>query len=59
MMRIITAHNIFKGLFGILMCWYQILKNWSQKGLNLVQDGDYLFLAYFVGHFGYHSNIEI
>ena len=34
MMRIITAHNILKGFFGICLCWYLILKKSVSKSLK-------------------------
>ena len=33
-MRIIMAHNILKGFFGICLCWYLILKKSVSKSLK-------------------------
>ena len=36
MMRIVTAHNILKGFFGICLCWYLILKKSVSKSLKFL-----------------------
>ena len=56
MMKIIMAHNILKGFFGICLCLYLILNIGLQKPQNWPKMAISLFQAYFVGHFGYHSN---
>ena len=36
-MKIIMAHNILKGFFGIYLCWYLILNNSVSKSLKFGQ----------------------
>ena len=42
-MRIITAHNILKGFFGICLCWYLILKILVSKCLKFGLKGQFLY----------------
>ena len=43
MMRIITAHNILKGFFGICLCWYLILKKMVSKSHKFSQKWQFLY----------------
>ena len=43
MMKIIKAHNILKGFFGICLCWYLILKNWVSKSLKFGLKWQFLY----------------
>ena len=38
------AHNILKGFFGFLLCWYLILKNSVSKSLKFGQKWQFLYL---------------
>ena len=43
MMRIITAHIILKGIFGICLCWYLILKKSVSKSLKFGLKWQFLY----------------
>ena len=43
-MRIIMAHNILKGFFGICLCWYLILKKSVSKSLKFGLKGQFLYI---------------
>ena len=42
-MRIIKAHNILKGVFGICLCWYLFLKKSVSKSLKFGLKWQFLF----------------
>ena len=42
-MRIITAHSVFKGFFGICLCWYLILKKSVSKSLEFGLKWQFLY----------------
>ena len=42
-MRIIMAHNILKGFFGICLCWYLILKKSVSKSLKFGLKWQFLY----------------
>ena len=56
MMSIITKHNILKGCLWYLSADFQLFKHPSPKALNWAKMAIFLFKAYFVSHFCYHSN---
>ena len=42
-MKIITAHNILKGFFGICLCWFLILKTSVSKSLKFCLIWQFLY----------------
>ena len=48
MMKIITAHNMLKGYFGICLCCYLILKKSVSKSLKFGQKWQFLYCKPFL-----------